>query len=446
MLLALLPVAAIDLARAQPAPAASLHLERGIRHSHEGRFAEAAAEFIAAIRAEPKLPEAHYLLGLVRQSWGKWADARDSYRTALRLQPRYPEAQLGLAAVLARLADDEASRSVASAACRKAIELNPKEAEPHFHLGLIHKQNGDFEAAAGELEAVLRLAPRYPGAPLALADVLVELRRFDRAVPILKTLIAAQPDLAFAHHLLGAAFAKQDDSALAVQHLTRAAHLDEKNAQTRYILAINLRKLGRTAEAAAEMERFRELTAGRESVMQARYHLGLAQKLLGGGKVEAAILEYQLSLSHRRDGATAVDLGVALLKAGHVEEAIEVLRDAAREPGPHQALAQYHLGLAQARKQDYPQARTAFSEALRLRPGFPEALFGLGMAFAMDGQAAQAEEHLRASILLRPDLAASHHYLGIVLKERGRLAEAEAEFQTAQRLDPAGSYLLQPRR
>jgi Flp pilus assembly protein TadD len=183
------------------------------------------------------------------------------------------------------------------------------------------------------------------------------------------------------------------------------------------------------------MSRFRELTAGKESVMQARYHLGLAQKLMARGKVDEAADEYQESLSYRRDAGVATDLGIALLSAGRVDEAIETLREYAAGT-PESILAHYHLGLAYARKQRYLDARREFGAALQFRAEFPEAIFGLGMAYAMERQYEAAEKHLRDAIRLRPDQAPSHYYLGIVLKERGRLDEAETEFRIARQLDP----------
>jgi tetratricopeptide (TPR) repeat protein len=422
-------------AGAQANDAASRHLERGIGLAHDGKFPEAANEFLRALALDPRLAEAHYLLGLVRQSWGKWADARASYEAALRLEPRYAEAQLGLAAVLTRLADDEPGREAAMQACRKAMELNPREAEPHFHLGNLEKQEGNLERAAAAFETALRLQAQYPGGRLALADVLVDLRAFDRAVPMLEALARTQPGNARVHHLLGMAASRQGNAAGAVGHLRTAARLDPANPQTHYVLAMNLRKLGQTEEASRETARYQELTAGKESAMQARYHLGLAQKLLAGGKLEEAIGAYQESLSYRRDAAVATDLGVALLTAGRIEEAIEVLREVAAGD-PRSVLAQYHLGLAYARKSSYPEARRALGAALEARPEFPEALFSLGMAFAMEGRLEEAEKHLRESIRLRPDQAPSRYYLGVVLKERGRAAEAEAEFEAARQIDP----------
>jgi tetratricopeptide (TPR) repeat protein len=435
---------AAETARAQPAGAASGYLDRGVEFARDGKFPEAAAEFLRAIALDPKLAEAHYLLGLVRQSWGKWADAGESYRQALRLNPRYAEAQLGLAAVLTRQADDDASREAAAGACRKAIELNPKEAEPHFHLGVLEQQGGRYEAAATSFEKVIQLNPAFPGGRLALAQVWVELRQMERAIPLLHAIIQQAPKEALAHHLLGAALAKQGDATGAVKSLGTAAQLDPINAQTRYMLAANLRKLGRIDESAAEMRRFQELTAGREDRMQARHHLSLAQNLLADRKVQEAIGEFQESLSYRRDASVATDLGVALLTANRVDEAIEILREVVGG-SPQQVLAHYHLGLARARKGEYAAARAEFTAALRLRPDFPEALFGMGMAFVEEGDLKEAEKNLRDSIRLRPDLAAPHYHLGVILKQRGEVAEAESEFAAARQIDPNFQLVRQQR-
>jgi Flp pilus assembly protein TadD len=420
---------------AQPGDKASLRLDRGIELAHAGKFAEAAQEFLAAVAINPRLAEAHYLLGLVRQNWGKWEDARVSYATALRLRPRYAEAQLGLAAVLTRQADQE-SLDAAILACRKAIELNPAEAEPHFHLATNYTLKSNFESAAAEYRATLRLRPDYPGARLGLANALVQIRDFDAAAPLLQVLTAEQPEQARVHHLLGMAASKQGHADAAVIHLTRAAALDPDNPQTRYILSTNLRRIGKTQEAEQELRRFRELTAGRANVMQARYHLHLAQKLRSGGKLAEAIGEYQESLSYRRDPSVAIDLGVALLSANRLDEAIDTLRNVSTEE-PDSVLAHYHLGLGYAQKKDYQSARSALERSLQLRPEFPEALFNLGMVCAMQGQFAEAEKHLRLSIAIRPDLAPSHYYLGVVLRDLGRSADAEAEFLRARQLDPA---------
>src|SRR5439155_26782249 len=133
--------------------------------------------------------------------------------------------------------------------------------------------------------------------------------------------------------------------------------------------------------------------------MQARHHLSLAQNLLAAGNVEAAIGEFQESLSYRRDVSVATDLGVALLTGNRVDEAIEVLGEVSAG-NPQQVLAHYHLGLARARKGDYAAARAAFTAALRLQPDFPEALFGMGVAFAEEGHLTEAEQYLRTSIKL----------------------------------------------
>lgn len=411
-------------------------LERAIELAHRGQFPQAAAQLVEALAIDPKLTEGHYLLGLVRQSWGKLDEAQSSYETALRLQPAYPEAQLGLAVVLARKALDlKAKPGPAMAACRRAIEVNPGEAEPHFYLARLESQGGNHEAAAREYEAALAVQPGYPGARLALADSLLELQRFARAVPLLRALAQEQPGDARVRQQLGLALSKTGQTAAAVEELRQAARLDPDNAQVRYVLGMSLRKLGKTEEAAAEMRVYQQLTAGRDSLMQARYHAGLAQKFAAGGETDQAIAEFERSLSYRQDPVVATNLGIALLIRDRVEEAVAVLRRTA-ESAPGYALAYYHLGLAYARKDQFAQAREALGAALQIQPEFPEALFHLGVTCARQGRLDEAERHLRESVRLRPDQAPPHYYLGMVLRDLGRPGEAEREFGLARRLDP----------
>ncbi len=415
---------------------ARARLDQAVDLAHRGQFSQAAAKLVDAIALDPKLTEAHYLLGLVRQSWGKLDEAQASYEMALRLQPDYPEARLGLAAVLSRKALDlKGKPEPAIAACRKAIATNPGEAEPHFFLAKLEAQAGDHQVAVREYEAALKLQPDYPGAPLGLADSLLELQLFSRAVSLLRVLAQQQPREARVRQQLGLALSKTGQTAAAVEELGQAAQLDPDNPQVRYVLAMSLRKLGKTEESVEQMRVYQQLTAGRDRIMQARYHAGLAQKFAAGGETDQAIAEFERSLSYRPDPVVATNLGIALLLRDRVEEAITVLRRAA-DSAPEYALARYHLGLAYARKDRFAPAREAFAAALRIQPEFPEALFHLGVTCARQGRLNEAEKHLRESVRLRPDQAPPHYYLGMVLRDLGRSGEAEPEFRLAQRLDP----------
>ena len=55
---------------------------------------------------------------------------------------------------------------------RKAAELDPSQADPHYTLGVIFWQQGDFAAAAKELRAAIHARPDYAEAYYTLGTVL----------------------------------------------------------------------------------------------------------------------------------------------------------------------------------------------------------------------------------------------------------------------------------
>jgi tetratricopeptide (TPR) repeat protein len=71
----------------------------------QGRFAEALPHVEAALAADPKMPEAHELMGNLWERQGRLQQALEEYRTAVRLNPQFYRAQLYLGDLLARTGD-----------------------------------------------------------------------------------------------------------------------------------------------------------------------------------------------------------------------------------------------------------------------------------------------------------------------------------------------------
>lgn len=84
-----------------------------------------------------------------------------------------------------------------------AVARDPAFAEPHYNLGVVHFEDGKFEAAALSLSRAVLLQPDNAWALNNLAAVLAELRRFDEAVRLLRQSITLDPANAQAHHNLG---------------------------------------------------------------------------------------------------------------------------------------------------------------------------------------------------------------------------------------------------
>jgi predicted Zn-dependent protease len=141
----------------------------------------------------------------------------------------------------------------------------------------------------------------------------------------------------------------------AVESSRRALDLDADHRQARYALATSLLRLGRTEEGQKELETFQHLQAEDAAAHARELELGglkrEASESSAGGDHEKAVallrkallLEPNLAVSH-------LNLGLALLYAGHPAEAIERFKSAAvlnAPPDVHQHLAQAYAALGQ---------------------------------------------------------------------------------------------------
>lgn len=89
------------------------------------------------------------------------------------------------------------------------------------------------------------------------------------------------------------------------------------------------------------------------------------------------------------------------------------------------------------------EAAASYQDALRLRPGFPEAHRGLGIAYMKLGRHKDAERQFRQLTRATPRDPGAHYDLGSALTARGHHEEALAAYREALRLQPghAGARL-----
>ncbi|MEK9509716.1 tetratricopeptide repeat protein [Gemmatimonadota bacterium Y43] len=82
------------------------------------------------------------------------------------------------------------------------------------------------------------------------------------------------------------------------------------------------------------------------------------------------------------------------------------------------------------------EAQRAYSEALRLRPGHPDALVNLGRLRHEEGDLGAAEEHYRAALREDARHAVARFNLGVVLEDSGRTDPAIEAYRAALAIDP----------
>ncbi len=128
-------------------------------------------------------------------------------KKALSLYDAFPQAHLLLgSAYLEQKKWPEAESSL-----ENAIRLNSKLTEAYLELGAVFNQTREYPKAEAALARELELNPDSPMGHYELAKALWALGRWQDAAPHAATAVAAMPDLATAHVLLGNILLRKQD-------------------------------------------------------------------------------------------------------------------------------------------------------------------------------------------------------------------------------------------
>jgi tetratricopeptide (TPR) repeat protein len=112
---------------------------------------------------------------------------------------------------------------------------------------------------------------------------------------------------------------------------------------------------------------------------------------------------------------------------------------------PASAERAYLAGVAADKKSDEMAARAAYSEALKLDPGYTPAHTALGLSYYRSGEYDRAAEHLGAALRRNPDAGDARYYLALVRRAQGRTGEAVEQLMWCVRAghrEPAARYVL----
>jgi tetratricopeptide (TPR) repeat protein len=128
-------------------------------------------------------------------------------------------------------------------------------------------------------------------------------------------------------------------------------------------------------------------------------------------------------------------LSPAIQAASDVEEAIEVLKQRARE-NPDDAGAHNILGYAYFKEGMYKKAIEAFKRAIRINPDYRVAHDNLGNTYSKLGMDEEAIEAYKQAIRIIPDYINAHNNLGDAYYKLGMYKEAIGAFKQATRIKP----------
>ena len=131
--------------------------------------------------------------------------AEQQVRRAIELDPRIPEAHYMLGVIATSHADIDAAISE----FRREIGLNPNFAMAYYKLGDAYSRREQWDSAIPELQRSIWLNPNYSGPYILLGKAYLRKHDLMNAEGMLRSAIRMDPSNSVAHYLLGEALTKQ---------------------------------------------------------------------------------------------------------------------------------------------------------------------------------------------------------------------------------------------
>ena len=245
-----------------------------------------------AAEIDPSLADVHVTLGELKKTGGDFEGALAEYRKALSLRPEFPGAILGMAETYEKMGQGaDAEREY-----QRVLVLDPDWPSVYAKYGRYCQNHNSVEKAAQLFGHMVQLMPDSPRGYANLGGALTLLGRYDEALRAYRSSLAIEPsfsaysNLGVCQYTLGqfadaaVSFEKatsmmpdhyilwmnlgdarrwsgkwqQSDAAAAYQRAIDKGHaavkVNPKDAVARAIVASSLAKLGRSAEAAKEID------------------------------------------------------------------------------------------------------------------------------------------------------------------------------------------------
>ena len=203
------------------------HASQGAAFFQDHHYAEAEAEYRAAIKLDPQSSDLHMALARALNSQKRTEEGMQEARLAIRLNPESDMAHFALGNAL-RMEEDWAG---AEAEYREALRLNPNFAMTHNNLGVTLRRENNVPGALAEFREALRLDPQEPLARENLGNALESQGDLDGALAQYQELARQKPDLALAHFRLGQILEKKGEPRKAVNQFRQAVDLAPRNQQ-----------------------------------------------------------------------------------------------------------------------------------------------------------------------------------------------------------------------
>jgi len=244
-----------------------------------GAIKQAFSCYLKGLKYIPNNPEIYYRLGSLYQKVDKLSQAAICYQKATQYQPDHPQANHQLGEILSQ----QEHWSEAIAAYRQAIKGNRDFSWSYNNLGYALIQAGQWSEAIPIYKQAIALNPDFPWAYYNLAEAYSMIERWESAINYYQQAAKIQPDLPHIQPKLGEALYRrsQQDLQQALQSFMAAIANDPQNtAAYHQALAIDQNNI--------------------------ELYLRLGDVLVEQGKVDEAVVTYQMALQIQPKNSSAI--------------------------------------------------------------------------------------------------------------------------------------------
>ena len=401
----------------------------------------------AAAAQQGSLPEI-YAEAQQAQRNGDLRAAASHYEKIVAMRPDVAEAFANLGSIYYQLGED----SKAADRLRKAIEIKPQLAAPHFFLGVVSARQKAYESAIRSLETSARLDPSNGMVPIYLGEAYHAVRRIADAAEQFWRATRVADFRADAHYLLNRSYGKLAEQALSrlsreypesyFAKLSRG-HLNEgrkdwEEAEKAYREAAIRRpdadglperiEWVRRARAGNPTGRPPTPSGGRSSL------LGLLYDPPSDSDVERMLGERRnREIRRLAANATAEDL----YRQAHESEVTAYLAArwiASNDPSSYRA-HQLRGELHEARG-EIDEAVREYRLALRRNPGLRDVHFAIGSLLWSVSRLDEALPELERELEVSPNHPQAHYEIADILQVRGQREDAKRHLLEAIRFAP----------
>ena len=269
-------------------------------------------------------------------------------------------------------------------------------------------------------QAILQLQPSHPDANHNLGVLAVSLNKTDRALPLLKTALEANPKV-------------EQFWVSYISALIKASHFDKarkalNRARKRGVIGEKLRILE------AQITRLPKKKSSNGEPPYAQVDDLLAH--YKAGQLEEALKLARILTSGYPTSQIPWKVQGALLRIlGQLDGALDANQKAVQLK-PDDAEAHYNLANVLKEMERLEDAKESYRDAITNKPCFAEAHYNLGNVLLAQDEVAQAEHHYEKAITLKPNFAEAFSNLGSAYSELGKIKEAKDCLEKAIGLNP----------